>query len=399
MNLNNNLFAKIAIFIFIGLILFLFVYVKRQEIEEIFEDIIYINHQKIWHTPINSQSIAYSPDGEMVAILANKKRNSRSPNSKPSTIEIRRASDGEIVRIFDFYSTFSLTFSPDSKFIAASNNEGRINVWRIQDGLLINSSKNFDNFSPKISYLRFSADGQNLVSMERAGNPIDKRPRSIDIWNLSSSEKVYTISANYACIDTSPDGKLLATVNSGMLNIYRLSDGVWLRDIDLNAHWYSCRELEFSPDKKQIALTGLETKYFRFSHEKILIYDVNEGILKNILSTRVLPTIKTFNSINHKKELINNFTFSPDGKYVAASYSANRVGGSFLQLRKSLSSYGRIRIWELDRHEDLSLKPWTWTLKGHKVRTYALEFSPDGKMLASSGADSTIKFWKMPPRN
>src|SRR5262249_25788548 len=46
---------------------------------------------------------------------------------------------------------------------------------------------------------------------------------------------------------------------------------------------------------------------------------------------------------------------------------------------------------------DESTIPGVRDLRGHGDRVRALAFSPDGKRLASSGADRTIKLWEMGP--
>ncbi|NET39338.1 MAG: hypothetical protein F6K19_46455 [Cyanothece sp. SIO1E1] len=52
----------------------------------------------------------------------------------------------------------------------------------------------------------------------------------------------------------------------------------------------------------------------------------------------------------------------------------------------SAGADGTIRLWSLDGHE---LK----TLSEHRGEVYDLDFSPNGKTIASAGADGTIKLW------
>ena len=92
------------------------------------------------------------------------------------------------------------------------------------------------------------------------------------------------------------------------------------------------------------------------------------------------------------RHFLGDTAISPDGQYLAASYLIDSYG-DFVFPSVPKAFFSRIRIWNIENERLIK------TLVGHRKGINAIAFSPDGKWLASAGKDSTIKFWRMPPRN
>ena len=78
-------------------------------------------------------------------------------------------------------------------------------------------------------------------------------------------------------------------------------------------------------------------------------------------------------------EAVRSIAFSPDGKYFTTG--AGRP-----------AQEGEIKIWETGK--DFWTKPASQTIKAHRDCVYALAFSADSKMLASTSYDHMIYLWE-----
>ena len=148
-----------------------------------------------------------------------------------------------------------------------------------------------------------------------------------------------------------PDGRLLASAGSSFDDTIRLWDmtkgGTELAV--LTGHTEAIYSIDFSPDGSLLA-SGSRDNSLR-------VWDVKTGK-------------ELFFSLNHNRE-VHSVAFSPDGATLAS-------GGAD----------GKIRLWDVQTKQEKKV------LDGHTIQVDCLAFSPDGKLLASAGQyDTEIRLW------
>jgi WD40 repeat protein len=196
--------------------------------------------------------------------------------------------------------------------------------------------------------LAWSRDGEYLVSGSWDGGKA-KGP-SVKIWNLKDGTNAVDVATGDEMVHAvalSPDGKLLAT--GGREKILRIWDfpGAKLR-FAIDAHPRDINAVAFSPDSKVVASCGYSSA--------TKLWDAESG--------KPLAVIPNPPGQAHW----NDVAFSPDGKYLAMSGAG-------------------LRVIEVAGGKEL------FNVRSDAVQTTSLCWSPDGKIIATGGMDSVIKFW------
>ncbi len=253
--------------------------------------------------------------------------------------------------------------SPDGLRFATASTDNMISIWGVVSGKELLQLQGHTT----VPYtLCFSTDSQRLFSGDSSG--------VIKIWDSianRTAQAFNTPAPNPNALAFSPNSNWLAVggVDSlpapcGIVDIWDLATGVQLRS--LNAHAQNIAGVTFSKDGKKLITASRGSPLGRVESE-VKVWDTQ--------------TWKELWTLPHRPGSVWVFDPSPDNRYLALSY-ANDV-------RRLLTGPGTIRVWDLDRKEEIL------TIQATRNAAHEIRFSPDGQFLAAA-MDQAIFVWDMP---
>jgi WD40 repeat protein len=284
-----------------------------------------------------------------------------------------------------------VAFSPDGRRLAAANEDGTIGLFDVDTGEVLPS---LVGHTGKVRSLAFHPQGTRLASTSA--------DRTVNVWDLNTGQVLFSLEGNSGVhgaangVAFSPDGRLLAAANeAGQVILCSAMDGqVFQR---LGPHEAFAVAMAFSPDSRLLA-TGSWRGVLR-------VWDTQTG---NLL---------------HEKEdgdgrALSALAFRPDGLCLATAGYNRQVTirdvatGELLQnwrahdciiLGLSFCPPDGRRLATIGG-EDKTVKLWdpltgreVLNLRGHTYFGGCVVFSPDGRRLASSDRDGTVRIWDATP--
>ena len=360
-------------------------------------------------------SIAFSPDGSMLAFSSN-----------DEYIRIYDTSNWKIIRRLHIENRYPgpIIFSPDGKTIASANSDYTAVFWDVAAGKQINI---IEGHTRNITAMAFSSDGQTFVtgSWDKSiriwdvpsgthKNTFTKHTDGISriiffpdgrtfagvgynrsgahIWNIETGDYLGVPKQPISSKSTfSPDGSKMAIAYGRELRIWNVNTAEYI--FQLSGHFYSISSIEFSPNGRTL-ITG--------ANSEIHLWDVVSGA--------------QLMSISGHNEYAYGLALSPDNRTIAIGSREeirlwDAVTGTKIKTlyethwgnsTMSFSPNGsilaseigwHIHLWDVDDETPpINLKAYLGnSASGYGVA--AIAFSPNGRYLASGSSDSTVQIW------
>ncbi len=335
---------------------------------------------------------------------------------------------------------FNAVFSPDGRLLASMDwMAGSIKLWEIASGrelLAINmGARSLATYATNSAFA-FSSDGSSLFSVS-AG--------TLKQWDMRSGRQIRSADLNqgkdFGHVYFSADGRLLATSPElkSSVAVWDVSSGRKIQDVKLDSdNRDELLAFSLSPDGRTLAI-DIESSPGDRQHDVLTLRDTASGrVTQTIKISEQKVTMATAMS-GASIRPVRAIRFSHDGRAVAVAFHDVSQVFSGGQMRDS-GRINKIRMWDVSGGRELiSLDPGalssgvsnSWfnfgmtnslafsndgrqcalasgrnirlfdpsagrdlaTISGHNDEVFAVSFSADGKLLATTSFDRTIKIW------
>ncbi|MEW5869339.1 MAG: protein kinase [Chloroflexota bacterium] len=284
-------------------------------------------------SPSMVTTLAFAPDGSMLAT-----------GSQDGRLRLWRVADGSLLQTLEGHNdpVVQVIFAPNGTMLASTSKDFTIRLWLVSDGSMLRVISGHES---TVLDLSFSPDSARLASASYDG--------TARLWSVEDGAQlrtlVNTLQGIYrppvSSIAFSPNGEWIAANDgSATINILQTSDGSLLAGLDGAAGY----DLEYSPDGSFIATC------------------TREG---GVQLWQAVATSNRRRDLGAAQGVVKRLRFSPDGTRLA-----------------TIGEDSWVRTWNVASGE--MLQQWRGS-----SRLLGLAFSASGKQMLSVSDDSQVHLW------
>jgi WD40 repeat protein len=382
---------------------------------------------KLHYGDVVGGSVAFSPDGTLLA--------SCHDFGDLVVWDVPSVKKRLVIRNSGWNRETHLQFSPDSKVLACGGQDGALRFWDPRTGKRLHAT---DGHEGAVTMVTFSPGGDRLAS--GAGD------RTVRVWDTSSGKEIRRHEEQYGMgIAWSPDGSKLATSGTSPSNgkpgnnaqLWDAKSGKPLRESSDAGHLWS---VAFSAEGKIVEIgSDCELRWRDPQTDRIvgrckpMIIPVRLTLLRDgrhaVITgwdtpvSSLVRSVVVWDLVANRRlralvtlEPTGNFLFvaaiSPDEKHLATGCpplkvydlpeaksqrtldesNANLYSVAFAPSGKILAC-GRdketFELWDVASGQKIA------TQVARQGKVESLDFSPDGRTLATGGADGTVLVWRL----
>lgn len=351
--------------------------------------------------------VAFSPDGNLLASA------SRDGSVRLWQTNGRNWENGSSSRVLRGHQdwVYRVEFSPNGHILASAGADDTVKFWTI-DGTLIDT---LEGHQDEVLDIEFSFDGRTLVSASK--------DKTIRLWKVESPVRILSHNNRVYDVSFTSDGRIVATSGQDTIRLWRTEDGtsVLKQPIEQKGTISSISlapQGDMASDAGQLlaaageseiklwkierredgyqaqpagALTGGHQGLVRgvsFSPSGALLASAGADGVVNLWQIQAVASDRP-GEVSYAWQLLQLLDLKHEGGAYSVGFSPD---GRWLA---STGADGRVNVWRLTRQDDRYEVKLQKSLQAHEGLVYDVSFSPNNKMLATAGADGTVKLWQL----